>query len=213
MKKNTNRIRFNNINIFLGICSALAILLLPSCKNIGIAIITAIQEQNIQAESNSHYVCYKATDFICEIETEIHRLVNKHRVSNRKSRLEHHYGICFVSRQWSSEQASRGAIGHDGFNRVRNQVYQSEFNKLDISMSRENVSSRWLNSCQNRDPKFIAKLFVDSWLKSPGHKANIMADGIKLHGTGVFRKGNEYYATQIFGNNLSAACKNRQTQW
>lgn len=209
MTKNTNRIQFYNIKIFLGICGILAILLLSSCKSIGIAIITAIQEQNKEAESNSYKVCYKATDFICEIETEIHRLVNQHRISNRKSRLEHHYGICFVSREWSSEQASRHFIGHDGFNKMRNQVYQREFNKLDVSMTRENVSSRWLNSCQIRDPKFIAKLFVDAWLNSPGHKANIMADGIKFHGTGVFRKGNEYYATQIFGNNLSVACKNR----
>ena len=50
-----------------------------------------------------------------------------------------------------------------------------------------------------RDQKKLAKNLVDGWMKSPGHRANILHSGFKFLGVGVARSGDHIYATQNFG--------------
>ena len=50
-----------------------------------------------------------------------------------------------------------------------------------------------------RDQKKLAKNLVDGWMKSPGHRANILHAGFKYLGVGVARSGDHIYATQNFG--------------
>ncbi len=49
------------------------------------------------------------------------------------------------------------------------------------------------------DQKKLAKNLVDGWMKSPGHRANILHSGFKFLGVGVARSGEHIYATQNFG--------------
>jgi uncharacterized protein YkwD len=48
------------------------------------------------------------------------------------------------------------------------------------------------------NPKSFAKAAVDEWLKSPGHRANILSPDYDRSGIGVALNGGMAYATQVF---------------
>lgn len=50
-----------------------------------------------------------------------------------------------------------------------------------------------------RDRKRLAKDLVDGWMKSPGHRTNILKREYNYIGVGVASSGGEVYATQNFG--------------
>ena len=50
-----------------------------------------------------------------------------------------------------------------------------------------------------RNKKRLARARVDGWMKSPGHRANIMNRDYRYIGVGVARSGGDVYATQNFG--------------
>lgn len=43
---------------------------------------------------------------------------------------------------------------------------------------------------------------VEGWMKSPGHRANILRSEYRETGIGVWRRGNTYYITQLFMRSL-----------
>lgn len=45
---------------------------------------------------------------------------------------------------------------------------------------------------------------VDGWMKSPGHRANILRSEYRETGIGVWRQGNTYYITQLFLRSLQS---------
>ena len=50
-----------------------------------------------------------------------------------------------------------------------------------------------------RDHKKLAKNLVDGWMKSPGHRANILNGELRYIGVGIAQSGDYIYATQNFG--------------
>ncbi len=46
--------------------------------------------------------------------------------------------------------------------------------------------------------KDIAKALHIVWMKSPGHRANILNYNFKLLGIGIKRRGKAFYATEVF---------------
>lgn len=50
----------------------------------------------------------------------------------------------------------------------------------------------------HRNPKAIALRLHVSWIKSPGHRKNIINPRFKFIGVGVKRTRNSFFATQIF---------------
>ncbi|RYZ59303.1 MAG: CAP domain-containing protein [Proteobacteria bacterium] len=135
-------------------------------------------------------LCYKADAFICEIEKIIVIETNKH----RSTALIHNKESSWVSRQWSDAQAKLGQISHDGFPAARKAALTAEFPTAKWSFYAENVA---MNQSTGTDAAKIAKAFVEMWWNSAGHKANILGN-YKSIGVGVSKKGNSYYATQIF---------------
>ena len=45
----------------------------------------------------------------------------------------------------------------------------------------------------------VAKMAVDGWIDSPGHRANMLRPEWVYSGIGIYRKGNAYWFTQLFG--------------
>ena len=50
-----------------------------------------------------------------------------------------------------------------------------------------------------RDQKKLAKNLVDGWMKSPGHRRNILHSGFRYLGVGIASSGDYIYAAQNFG--------------
>jgi len=140
--------------------------------------------------------CIDADEFTCQVELAIHKYTNEYRQQAGRSQLAFHSGIAYASRDWSKKQYQQRSIGHAGFPSQRRQVYHQKFGKS-VSMSRENVAMS--GGVGRRDADAIGKYFANMWFNSPGHKANMLASGIRTHGAGIHKSGGTVYATQIFG--------------
>jgi uncharacterized protein YkwD len=49
-----------------------------------------------------------------------------------------------------------------------------------------------------REIHYLAQMIMDGWMKSPGHRANILSPGYTHLGVGVMAKNQEIKATQVF---------------
>lgn len=122
------------------------------------------------------------------LEWRIHQLVNEYRHRNNLRSLNRNALIDYFARRHSREMAAGNVpVGHEGFeDRVK--VISWMYHKRQAA---ENVS--YMSGHQN-----YAHAFVDGWLRSPHHLAN-MSGTYYYTGIGVKRgRDGGYYATQIF---------------
>jgi uncharacterized protein YkwD len=142
--------------------------------------------------------CWKADEFICQVEVAIVRMTNEYRARSGRAAVVNAPKIGFVSRKWSEAQANMGRIGHAGFPASRNRDYIAEFGSMGTArLSSENVAMFGGGSSQSAEA--VARRFADMWWNSPGHRTNMLGSHRAL-GVGVYRRGSSWYATQIFGS-------------
>lgn len=117
------------------------------------------------------------------IETEVHRLVNEHRIGIGLLALQWDETIANECRKHSQDMANARIINHDGFNERINKIGET----ISWSWAGENVAYN-----------YSAQGAVTAWLNSPGHKSNIESNS-NLTGVGVaFDEDSVIYFTQIF---------------
>lgn len=63
----------------------------------------------------------------------------------------------------------------------------------------ENIATSY-NPKYGQDAEEIAEDFVDEWMSSSGHRANILSTRYSYTGIGIAEKEQTYYATQTFGD-------------
>ena len=63
-----------------------------------------------------------------------------------------------------------------------------------------------------RQVQYLAQVIMDGWMKSPGHRENILAPGYTHLGVGVMAKNREIKATQVFIGMAAAGSRPRQGQ-
>lgn len=129
------------------------------------------------------------------VEEDILFYVNKFRRSKGLKPLELNNVISIEARDHSKSMATgRRGFGHDGF----------ESRVGDISKKLGTVRAAAENVAYgNLSPQAV----VDGWIKSPGHRKNMLGD-FNLIGIGTARgKGNIVYFTQIFINKPAATAK------
>jgi uncharacterized protein YkwD len=125
---------------------------------------------------------------ISEIEARVHTLVNQYRVDKGYAPLTQSDIIAAQARKHSRNMAD-GTVpfSHDGFPERVEEIRK----QIDIGGAGENVA---MNSGYS-DP---ARVAVEGWLKSEGHRGNIEGN-YDLTGIGVAQNSNgTYYLTQIF---------------
>lgn len=141
--------------------------------------------------------CYKAPDqFTCDVESWIAKLTNEYRQRNNRAALAHDQKVSYVSRLWSTEQARMGSISHAWFSNGRlRQEYVKEFG-TQPNLTGENVA---MNGGAANSAQAVAQRFMNQWINSSGHRANILGNHRKI-GVGIAKRGNSWYATQNFAN-------------
>ena len=125
---------------------------------------------------------------IAEVEARVQLLINQHRADKGLAPLALSDVITAQARQHSRNMAE-GTVpfSHDGFAQRVEEIRK----KIDIGAAGENVA---MNSGYS-DP---ARVAVDGWIKSDGHRGNIEGD-YDLTGIGVAQSAaGAYYLTQIF---------------
>jgi len=129
-----------------------------------------------------------------DYEAAIHERVNAAREDEAVPPLAYRDDISAVARNHSRDMADRGFFAHE------NPDGQSSRDRLragglTCSVVAENIAKR---EGYSDAPDALAKEIVGQWLRSPGHRANIMDPDLEVEGIGVYATDTEVWATQVF---------------
>ncbi|NCA67069.1 MAG: SafA/ExsA family spore coat assembly protein [Clostridia bacterium] len=122
------------------------------------------------------------------IEDEIFRLVNVQRVNNGLQPLKNNWQAARVARIKSQDMIDRNYFSHTS------PTYGSPFKMMEayglrFSSAAENIAYGQRSAAE----------VMNSWMNSPGHRANILSRNITEIGVGVAKKANgTMYFTQMF---------------
>ncbi|GAA1646139.1 CAP domain-containing protein [Georgenia ruanii] len=134
-----------------------------------------------------------------QLEAAIVAQVNAYRAANGVAPLTRNSGIDSVARGWSQNQADRGTMSH-------NPRYADQM-PAGASAWAENVAY-----LQGYSVSEMAKVFVDDWIGSPGHRRNILDANMTHTGVGIAQNAaGEVYATQNFGRYAGGISGDRAT--
>jgi uncharacterized protein YkwD len=119
---------------------------------------------------------------------------NEARAAEGLPPLETRKALHVAARQHSREMMAQGYFAHE-----------SPVAAHRSASDRARLAGYWAGAAENiydfydeATPDETARALVDGWMKSPGHRKNILADNLHL-GVGVFHKGERLMATQVFG--------------
>ncbi len=139
-----------------------------------------------------------------ELERRIFQLTNEARRKNGLPALEPDDKLTAAARDKSDDMARRHYFSHT------NPEGKTLIDRFDdekpakiglMGKIGENIHMGQRNDYS--DTKTAARVIVDSWMLSPGHRRNILDPAYTSLGVGVAVKGNECYATQSFGQRFS----------
>lgn len=128
-----------------------------------------------------------------QIATFTGRLLGRENYARRKSQLSPLGRVRFldkVAARQSKSMAKRKSCDHHGFDK-RAAIIKD---KMGLSYVAENC---YLFRAKTYNDH-VAKELVTGWLKSPGHRSNLMNPRFKRTGIGIVVKRGYVYATQIF---------------
>lgn len=149
-------------------------------------------ETDVQSQA-----CIEApSSWICDSEQAVGELVNSERQKAGLNALRLDAKASYVARLWSTEQAESGAISHAWFSSGEWRAqYRQKFGE-DPRVVSENVA---MVPCGS-DPQGTALAFMNGWMNSAGHRANILRGGLGAVAVGIAQAGSYCYGTQNFGN-------------
>ena len=143
-------------------------------------------------------------DHCKEIERYIVKFANYSRKKRGISPFRTNWGLTRVAKKHSKRMAKRNKIWHgNGVYIARENITYKNgfwrfieflFSNYVYSSGGENVAM----TSSKGSSENIAKQFHKMWMKSPGHRANILNSNFSLIGVGVIRNKRGYYSTQLF---------------
>ena len=145
-----------------------------------------------------------------QIEYLILKQVNISRRKQGLTTLRNSGGLRFIARRHSGKMALRGRIWHGQNVHMASKYVSSGFLEslfglfigLSSGYSGENVAMMPKGNVRGigriSSDKDVALALHKTWMKSPGHRKNILDGRFNKIGIGVKRRGNMFYATQVF---------------
>lgn len=155
---------------------------IKNCRNISIP---GNVEDKMQDEENT---CY-----IEEIEQAIFKRVNEERIAAGVSELTYNTNIERYARIKSKDMGDNEYFSHEDL----------QGNLIVDIMEKDGVfCNSWAENIAYTQGmtgnEFLAKVFMDNWMNSTGHKKNILSSNFTSIDIGVYKIGDKYYATQEF---------------
>jgi uncharacterized protein YkwD len=118
------------------------------------------------------------------------KIINHYRKKHGLGSLKAYYAIDHVARSHSKYMAKHSNCNHDGFK------------NRSVKVQRLTGSGYVGENCYKYPAysysKRIALKLVNGWMKSPGHRQNLMNPNYRKIGIGIVTKKGYVYATQIF---------------
>lgn len=132
--------------------------------------------------------------FLSDVEKYNFEELNKERKKHGLSVLQFDNGYASLSRSHSHVMAKAGKIFH-----------ADNVHKTHGGFAGENCAMMLKGhvlgiSHTIKTERDVAKALHRQWMKSPGHRENILTPGFNYVGIGVYRQGHRYYATQLFSS-------------
>lgn len=130
------------------------------------------------------------------VEREVLRLTNEARCQHGLPPLTADPSLAAVARQHSLDMLQRRFFSHQNPEGRSLQERLPPASAARVCRWGENI---WTGSGYNPgDALALARMIMNSWLSSPGHRQNILTPGFTRLGVGVARAGLEVRATQVF---------------
>lgn len=134
--------------------------------------------------------------YLQEVERGIVRLTNAVRRKEGLPALTWDAALARVARAHSADMLVRGYFRHESPEGRTPHERAKEGTPYTLAASGENL---WgAQGDQPLDPERLPRIIVDTWLASPGHRANLLNPAFTDIGVGVARMGNAIRATQVF---------------
>lgn len=134
--------------------------------------------------------------YLQEVERGIFRLTNAVRRKEGLPALTWDAALARVARAHSADMLVRGYFRHESPEGRTPHERAKDGTPYALAASGENL---WgAQGDQPLDPERLPRIIVDTWLASPGHRANLLNPAFTDLGVGVAQKGNAIRATQVF---------------
>ena len=133
------------------------------------------------------------SNYIAEIEQAIFQRVNQERTAAGLPALGYNTTMEHYARIKSKDMGDNGYFSHEDL----------QGNLITEQMKADGVTYRaWGENIAyiqgGSGNSTLATQFMDNWMNSSGHRANILSTNFSSIGIGVYKIGNTYYATQEF---------------
>ena len=161
-------------------------------------IVKRIEKEQIRVEEEQRITDEK---YVQDITTKIHALINEERTSHGLRSLSWNAKLAQASLNHSTDMTKREYFQHDS---PEGHDFSWRYSQVGFSCSvtlgnmiysgGENIM--YLDGYYGTDT--IATETVESWMNSPGHRANILTSYFQSEGIGVSISYNEVYVTQNF---------------
>lgn len=125
-----------------------------------------------------------------QIETAIRQQINQVRQQNGLTALKPNERLASVARNYSQQMAAKNFFSHTGAD-GSTLVQRVKAGGISYWIVGENL----FKSTNIPNPVPVA---VEGWMKSPGHRENILRPAFTETGVGVWQTGSTYYVTQLF---------------
>lgn len=151
------------------------------------------QDTNKPSETPSNESIVSDSNYIAEIEQTIFQRVNTERTAAGLPALSYNTTMEHYARIKSKDMGDNGYFSHE----------DKQGNLITAQMKADGVSYRaWGENIAYiqgiNSNSALATKFMDNWMNSSGHRANILSTNFSSIGIGVYKIGNTYYATQEF---------------
>ncbi len=131
-----------------------------------------------------------------EMESRVFRLTNEVRRKKGLPLLDKDEALTATARAHSDDMLRRNFFSHVNPDGLSPKDRLAPVAAATMSRAGENI---WSGSGQDyADSKLLARVIVDSWMSSPGHRANILNPDYTHVGIGIGVMGKEIRATQVF---------------
>lgn len=154
---------------------------------------TPSQDANTPSETPSDQPTVSDSNYIAEIEQAIFQRVNKERTAAGLPVLSYNTTMEHYARIKSKDMGDNGYFSHED---LQGKLITEQMKADGVSYRAWGENIAYIQGMN--DNSALATKFMDNWMNSSGHRANILSTNFSSIGIGVYKIGNTYYATQEF---------------
>lgn len=137
--------------------------------------------------------CATNAKFMAQVEQAIFKKVNQERAKAGVKALSYNKTMRKYARIKSKDMGDKNYFSHRD---PAGKLITARMKKDGVKYSAWGENIAYIGG--TFDANALANEFMNNWMKSPGHRANILSNKFAGIGVGVYKVGNRVYATQEF---------------